>query len=177
MREALIKVAPIGGLPKVCIAGWFSLSFFPLLRKLRTFASLFSAFKSINGLLALKQSTPSTFLDEPLSYSPTLRSAEVYDVPSSKILHRGETFFDQVYGKVSKRVMGQLIILNASTTDSTWVGQMDRSGTEDLGIIARLLYGYVLSNTNVLNAAETSFVLLAGLIPQDVSGWCALSTW
>ncbi|KAL8746291.1 MAG: hypothetical protein Q9190_001663 [Brigantiaea leucoxantha] len=124
MREALIKVAPIGGLPK-----------------------------SINGLLALKQSTPSTFLDEPLSYSPTLRSAEVYDVPSSKILHRGETFFDQVYGKVSKRVMGQ----------------MDRSGTEDLGIIARLLYGYVLSNTNVLNAAETSFVLLAGLIPQDVN--------
>ncbi len=57
-----------------------------------------------------------------------------------------------MYGKVSRRVMAQ----------------MDRSGTEDLGITARLMYGYVLSNTSVLTAAETSFVLLAGLIPQDV---------
>jgi hypothetical protein len=46
---------------------------------------------------------------------------------------------------------------------------MDRSGTENLGLIARLMYGYILSNTNVLTAAETSFVLIAGLIPQDVS--------
>lgn len=49
------------------------------------------------------------------------------------------------------------------------MGQMDRSGTEDLGIVARLMYGYILSNTNVLSAAESSFVLIAGLIPQDVS--------
>lgn len=74
-------------------------------------------------------------------------------MPSSQILHRGQIFFDQIYGKISRRVMGQ----------------MDRSGTEDLGITARLLYGYVLSNTSVLNAVESSYVLLAGLIPQDVS--------
>ena len=49
------------------------------------------------------------------------------------------------------------------------MGQMDRSGTEDLGITARLMYGYILSNTSVLTAAESSFVLVAGLIPQDVS--------
>ena len=73
-------------------------------------------------------------------------------MPPSQILHRGQNFFDQIYGKVSKRVMGQ----------------MDRSGTEDLGLTARLMYGYILSNTGVLTAAETSFVLLAGLIPQDV---------
>lgn len=48
------------------------------------------------------------------------------------------------------------------------MGQMDRSGTEDLGLVARLMYGYVLSNTIVLSSAETSFVLMAGLIPQDV---------
>lgn len=48
------------------------------------------------------------------------------------------------------------------------MGQLDRSGTEDLGILARLMYGYILSNTSVLSAAETSYVLLAGLIPQDV---------
>lgn len=76
----------------------------------------------------------------------------MYDISPSRILHRGQTFFDQIYGKVSKRVMGQ----------------MDRSGTEDLGITARLMYGYILSNTSVLSAAESSFVLLAGLIPQDV---------
>ena len=74
-------------------------------------------------------------------------------MPSSTILHRGQMYFNKVYGKVSKRVMGQ----------------MDRSGTEDLGITARLLYGYILSNTSVLTAAESSYVLMAGLIPQDVS--------
>ena len=47
-------------------------------------------------------------------------------------------------------------------------GQMDRSGTEDLGLLARLMYGYILSNTRVLSPSETSYVLLAGLIPQDV---------
>jgi hypothetical protein len=46
---------------------------------------------------------------------------------------------------------------------------MDRSGTEDLGLTARLMYGYILSNTSVLTAAESSFVLIAGLVPQDVS--------
>ena len=91
-------------------------------------------------------------MDEPSSFSPSLRPIDIYDVPSSRILRRGQNFFDQVYGKISKRVMGQ----------------MDRSGTEDLGLTARLMYGYILSNTQVLNPVESSFVLLAGLIPQDV---------
>ena len=112
-----------------------------------------STFQAINALFALKAVTPPALLDEPLAYSPTSRPVEVYDVPSSRILHRGQIFFDKIYGKVSKRVMGQ----------------MDRSGTEDLGITARLMYGYILSNTSVLNPAESSFCLLAGLIPQDVS--------
>ena len=90
--------------------------------------------------------------DEPLGFSPTNRRTEIYDMNSSYILHRGLAFFDQVYGKVSKRVMGQ----------------MDRSGTGDLGLTARLIYGYLLSNTSILTAVETSYVLIAGLIPQDV---------
>ena len=52
------------------------------------------------------------------------------------------------------------------------MGGMDRSGTEDLGLTARLMYGYILSNTNVLTAAESSYVLIAGLIPQDVRKYC-----
>lgn len=55
------------------------------------------------------------------------------------------------------------------------MGQMDRSGSEDLGLMARLVYGYILSNTDVLTPVETSFVLIASLIPQDVSDSC-LST-
>lgn len=124
LREALIKTAPIGGLPK-----------------------------TINALLALKATTPPSLLDEPLGFSPTARSTEIYNTPSSSIMHRGQKFFDRVYGKVAQRVMGQ----------------MDRSGTEDLGLTARLLYSYILSNTNILSAAESSFVLIAGIIPQDVS--------
>jgi hypothetical protein len=49
------------------------------------------------------------------------------------------------------------------------MGQMERSGTEDLGLVAKLMYGYVISNTGVLSPVETSWVLIAGLIPQDVS--------
>ncbi|KAI9798380.1 MAG: hypothetical protein M1835_000043 [Candelina submexicana] len=123
-REALVKAAPIGGLPK-----------------------------AINALFSLKSVTPQSLLDEPLGYSPTARSVELYDLSPSQILQRGQTFFDRIYGKVSKRVMGQ----------------MDRSGTEDLGLTARLMYGYILSNTSVLTAAESSLVLMAGLIPQDVN--------
>lgn len=78
---------------------------------------------------------------------------DLYTTPSSTILTRGQKFFDQVYGKVTNRVMGQ----------------MDRSGTEDLGLLARIEYGYILSPTGVLNAAETSYVVLAALVPQDVN--------
>ncbi|KAF2501277.1 hypothetical protein BU16DRAFT_522264 [Lophium mytilinum] len=109
--------------------------------------------KTINALYALKDATPASLLDEPTGASPSARPAEVYSTPTAEILLRGQTYFEHVYGKVSTRVMGQ----------------MDGSGTEDLGVVARLLYGYVLSNESVLTAVETSFVMLAGLIPQDVN--------
>jgi hypothetical protein len=97
--------------------------------------------------------TPEHLLDEPGTCSPTGRTYDIRDISTSQILHRGQTFFDKIYGKVARRIMGQ----------------MDRSGTEDLGLVARLVYGYILSNTNVLSAVESSYVLIAGLIPQDVS--------
>ncbi|ETS80040.1 hypothetical protein PFICI_07569 [Pestalotiopsis fici W106-1] len=124
IREALIKTSAVGGLPK-----------------------------TINALLSLKQVTPDELIDEPGAPSPTGRMEDIHNVPYSEILERGRTFFDMIYGKIAKRVMGQ----------------MDRSGTEDLGLIARLEYGHVLSNTRILSPTETSFVLIAGLIPQDVN--------
>merc|ERR1712000_321238 len=84
---------------------------------------------------------------------PSQRFKDVYQTSPSEVLERGQTFFNQIYGKISRRVMGQ----------------MDRSGAEDLGLMARLTYGYVLSNTDILTPAETSFVLIASLIPQDVN--------
>lgn len=127
MRESIIKLVAIAGLPK-----------------------------SINAMNALKSATPPNLLDEPLCYSPSGRPSEIHDVPPSAVLHRGQQFFDGIYGKVSGRVMRN----------------MDRSGTEDLGLMARLMYGYALSNTSVLSARDTSYVLVAGLIPQDVSCPC-----
>jgi hypothetical protein len=114
-REALVKSAAIIGLPK-----------------------------TINALFALKGVTPKHLFDEPTygkGLSPTNRTDDMYRTPVSQILQRGQSFFDQVYGKVTGRVMGQ----------------MDNSGTEDLGLLARLEYGYVLSPVGILNAPETSY--------------------
>lgn len=97
--------------------------------------------------------TPDELLDEPGSFSPTGRRADVYDTSASLIMQRGQSFLETVYGKVTSRIMNLL----------------DHSGTEDLGLVARLMYGYVLSNTSVLSAAETSFVMIAGLIPLDAN--------
>lgn len=77
----------------------------------------------------------------------------MYATPSSQVLGRGQAFFDGCYGKVAGRVMTSL----------------DHCGTADLGLAVRLTYAYVLSPTAVLSEAETSFVMIAGLIPQDVS--------
>jgi alkylhydroperoxidase/carboxymuconolactone decarboxylase family protein YurZ len=104
-------------------------------------------------LFELKKATPEELLDEPGAFSPTGRRPDIYDVPAPHIMRRGQTLFERLYGKISGKVLGRL----------------DRSGTEDLGLIARLVYGYILSNTSVLSAAETSFVLIAALIPQDVN--------
>lgn len=74
-------------------------------------------------------------------------------MPIAQVLNRGQIFFDKNYGKVSKTIMDNL----------------DSCGTEDLGLISRLVYGHIVSNTKILSAVESSYVLLAGLIPQDVS--------
>ncbi|RDL40535.1 Yjr111c-like protein [Venustampulla echinocandica] len=124
MREALLKTSAIGGVPK-----------------------------AINAILVLKEVTPIELQDAPNSFSPTSRRTDIYNTPTTEILERGQSFFNKIYGKISKRVISQL----------------DQSGTEDLGLIARLMYSYVLSPSNVLIPVETSYIMIAGLIPQDVN--------
>ncbi|ROW08998.1 hypothetical protein VMCG_02853 [Cytospora schulzeri] len=122
LREALLKTSAIGGLPK-----------------------------TINALQELKKVVPAHLSDEPGGESPTGRRRDIYGTPSPQVLDRGETFFNQCYGKVAERVRTSL----------------DHCGTEDLGLAVRLTYAYVLSPAAVLSEAETSFVMIAGLIPQD----------
>ncbi|CAF3502863.1 unnamed protein product [Fusarium graminearum] len=112
-------------------------------------------YKTINALLSLKSATPEELLDEAGTGtdSASPRYKDIYDTQPAQILQRGQRFFENIYGKISRRIMGQL----------------ERSGAPDLGLLARLTYGYVLSNTDVLTPVETSFVLIASLIPQDVN--------
>jgi hypothetical protein len=65
----------------------------------------------------------------------------MYTTLISAIMSRGTKFLERVYGKVADKVMGQ----------------MDWSGTEDLGLLARLDYGFVLSPCGILPEKETSF--------------------
>ena len=87
---------------------------------------------------------PEDLQDKAFEYTPTSRRSDIRDAPSYQILERGQRFFDRIYGTVSKRVMRQ----------------MDCCGTEDLGFIALLIYGHILSNETVLTSAETSCVLM-----------------
>ena len=103
--------------------------------------------------MSLKSATPEDLLDEAGTDAASPRHKDIYDTQPTQVLQRGQSFFESIYGKISRRIMGQ----------------MERSGAPDLGLLARLTYGYVLSNTDLLTPAETSFVLIASLIPQDVS--------
>ncbi|SPJ71166.1 uncharacterized protein FTOL_00894 [Fusarium torulosum] len=124
LREALVKASAVAGMPK-----------------------------TINALFSLKSATPEDLLDESGTDAASPRHKDIYDSSPTQVLERGQTFFEKIYGNISRRIMGQL----------------DRSGAPDLGLLARLTYGYVLSNADVLTPVETSFVLIASLIPQDVN--------
>lgn len=118
-REALLKAAAIGGLPKTINA--------------------------LNSLKAHPSAVP--LLDLP---SPTTRTADLARAPE-EVLARGDDLWRTVYGKVSTRVMGGM-----------------RRGYEDLGVVAQVLYGHVLSEQSVLAPKETSWCLCVGLVAEGV---------
>ncbi|KAI9724584.1 MAG: hypothetical protein M1828_003607 [Chrysothrix sp. TS-e1954] len=115
--------------------------------------------KTINALMSLKAGTPENLLDispvesDTSSLHGSGRAAELWTKDSSPIVARGQAFFDRIYGKITHRVMSG----------------MDRIGTPDLGVTARLAYAYLLSNEEILDAKDSSMVLIAGLVPQDVN--------
>ncbi|KAH0613065.1 uncharacterized protein H6S33_009445 [Morchella sextelata] len=101
---------------------------------------------TINALTALSTATP-PHLHLP---SPTSRRAALAS-PPHPLLARGNALFSTLYGKVTPRVMGSMV-----------------HAYDDLGVVAELLYAHVLSNTAVLGARDTSLLVVAGLVPQDV---------
>ncbi|PWW71615.1 hypothetical protein C7212DRAFT_338808 [Tuber magnatum] len=120
LREAILKSAAIGGLPK-----------------------------AINSLNLLKAVTTPHILSAPTT---THRRLSLQPTYHTKALARGAQFFDTVYGGVTKRVMGGM-----------------RNSYDDLGVVTELLYGHILSNTEVIGERDTSLCLIAGLIPQEVN--------
>lgn len=160
IREAILKAAPIAGLPKL-----------------------------INALTALKKVTPNSIRParkacRPSTVSPGhVRSSDIVhediagtrfedqSIPTFDTLEgpicdqsikadqvvenvvRGLNFWSSVYGKVSNRVRTQMF----DAYPDLWQYAFHN------------VYGPILSYTDIILAKETSFGVIAALIPQDVN--------
>ncbi|OBA23917.1 hypothetical protein METBIDRAFT_10124 [Metschnikowia bicuspidata var. bicuspidata NRRL YB-4993] len=160
IREAILKIAPISGLPK-----------------------------SINALTALKNVTPNSLKPEPRSQRPQIvypghvsssaliqedvagtrfegDTSSTFDTIEGPIslsstncravlenTVRGSEFWSAIYGKIKQRVRNQLY-----------------DAYPDLWQYAyHHVYSPILSYTKVLNPKETSLCVICALIPQDVN--------
>ncbi|CAN6610890.1 peroxisomal protein 2 [Trichomonascus vanleenenianus] len=99
--------------------------------------------KTINSLTQLKNITP-----EYLKETEVHREQTAPADPST-----GATFFDAVYGKVSKRIRNQMASAYPDLDQYT----------------IHHVYAPLLSYTKILSPKETSLVVCACLIPQDVN--------
>lgn len=99
--------------------------------------------KTINSLTQLKNVTPIE-----------LRETKVQrDFGQTVDVNKGAAFFDQVYGKISGRIFNQLSTAYPDLAHYT-VGHV---------------YGPLLSFSKILSPKQTSLVVIACLIPQDVN--------
>lgn len=146
LREAILKAAPIGGLPKVLPNPANPSSLKSILRCLKS--------QAINSLNRLKAVTPPHILSAP---TLTHRRLSLQPTYHANVMTRGSQFFETVYGGMTKRVMGGM-----------------RNSYDDIAVVAELMYGHVFSNTEVIGKRDTSLCLIAGLIPQDVRRKLAL---
>ncbi|KAF3178017.1 hypothetical protein TWF225_009388 [Orbilia oligospora] len=100
-----------------------------------------------NTLNAYKDPSPT-----PISSSPPSPTTFPTN-PTLPFLARGSDFFTTLYGPtISKKVLANL-----------------QKSSPDLQILATWIYALILSEGTVLTPRETSFVLIAALIPQDVN--------
>lgn len=161
IREAILKIAPISGLPKSINALTALRAVTPNSvkpgatpkRPAKVVPGHVSSSALINEDVAgtrfeADQAVPIfDTIDGPVSE----RSINVGEVLNSTV--RGSEFWSSVYGKIKNRVRGQLY-----------------DAYPDLWQYAyQCVYGSVLSYTDILPAKETSLCILTALIPQDVN--------
>lgn len=103
----------------------------------------------INALMTLKTATPTDLRLNDKPVRSTLDDAAT--VKAERL--RGYAFWDKVYGKISNRVAHQM----SSASPDLWAYTINH------------VYAPLLSCTDVLSARESSFVVIACLVPQDVN--------
>ncbi|KAJ6258824.1 hypothetical protein Dda_6878 [Drechslerella dactyloides] len=162
-REGLVKSGAIGGLPKAINSLYHLRKCHDphLLDPLPTNSSispstlhpLSSAYPTLRP-----NSIPSTYLDtqelgigfpQSAPPSPTLSNVN----PTLPFLNRGRGFFNTLYGPQN----APKVRINL------------QKSSPDLQILATWVYALILSESTVLSPKETSFTLIAALIPQDVN--------
>lgn len=106
--------------------------------------------KCINAMMVLKDHTPAPVraaLGRP--NRPPVCSWDDY----AGVQRRGREYWDKVYTKISTRVEGQM----ASSYPDLWTYTIEN------------VYSPLLSFNEVLTPAETSLIIVASLVPQDVN--------
>lgn len=117
--------------------------------------------KAINALMELKNIVPDSLQHESLHISKLETSLDTLfqctkrsvDKSINSTVARGMNHWNLIYDKVSEKVINNL---NSSYPD-LWYYTMAHA------------YGPLLSFESLLNAQETSYIIIASLIPQDVN--------
>ncbi|KAK6338140.1 hypothetical protein TWF696_001611 [Orbilia brochopaga] len=163
-REGLVKSGAIGGLPKAINSLYHlrkchephlldPLPAAPGTSSPSSLHPLTSTYPTLrpnsipSSYLSPQESEPS--LPESAPPSPTLWNGN----PTLPFLNRGRGFFNTLYGPlIAPKVRTNL-----------------QKSSPDLQILATWIYALILSESTVLSPQETSFTLIAALIPQDVN--------
>lgn len=159
IREALLKIAPIAGLPKsinalTALRKVTPNSIRPSLKPLRACAVV----AHVNSSDVVQEDFAGTrFEDELIQTSDTIDGPICLEsVNREQIVQdtvRGSEFWSSIYGKIRNRVKNQM-----------------HNAYPDLWQYAyHNVYGSVLSFSDVLPAKDTSLCVLSALIPQDVN--------
>ncbi|SGZ51606.1 CIC11C00000004906 [Sungouiella intermedia] len=159
IREAILKAAPIAGLPKLinaltALRNVTPSSIKPLLKSCRP-VTVYPGHVRSSDLV--HEDFAGTRFDESIPTYDTLdgpictQSVDTKQVVENEV--RGLEFWNAVYGKVSTRVKSQMF----NAYPDLWQYAFHN------------VYAPLLSYTGVLSSLETSFCVIAALIPQDVN--------
>lgn len=160
IREALLKVAPIAGLPR-------SINALTALRKV-TPNSIRAEVKPKRACVLSPGHVASSDLVQEDFAGTRFESDDIptYDTMEGPVSNlsvnqkvvlentvRGSAFWQSVYGKIGNRVKNQMF----NAYPDLWQYAYNN------------VYGPILSYTDVISGKETSFVVVSALIPQDVN--------